>query len=147
MARRAGPIGTIVALAVLVALAGCSPYAQEAGDRGCARAVLGDWADGGIDGRYPDQCYLAAIDALPEDLRAYTSAQDDIRRALLSHRRSAATTANGARTLAEVPAAASPSPADDQPPLGVILLLAVVGLACTAGTAGFVLRRLRRGPS
>jgi hypothetical protein len=39
-----------------------------------------------IDDTYPDSCYLAAIDVLPEDVRAYTSAKDDISRALYSSR-------------------------------------------------------------
>ena len=43
---------------------------------------LADWADGRIDRTYPAPCYLAAIDALPEDVRAYTTAKDDISRAL-----------------------------------------------------------------
>jgi len=35
---------------------------------------------------YPGPCYLAAIEELPEDVRAYTSAKDDISRALNSSR-------------------------------------------------------------
>ena len=49
-------------------------------------AVLTDWSDGGIDETYPGSCYLAAIEELPEDVLAYTSAQDDISRELQASR-------------------------------------------------------------
>jgi hypothetical protein len=48
--------------------------------------VLSDWADGRIDRAYPDPCYEAAIDTMPEDLRAYSTAKDDISRELYSRR-------------------------------------------------------------
>ena len=48
--------------------------------------MLTDWADGGIDETYPGPCYLAAIEDLPEDVRAYTSAKDDISRELQASR-------------------------------------------------------------
>jgi hypothetical protein len=49
----------------------------------CANAVVADWRDNGrIDKTYPPKCYRAAVDALPEDVRVYSSAQNDITRAL-----------------------------------------------------------------
>jgi hypothetical protein len=69
----------------LLALTGCGSSAQHA-ERACGKAVLADWTDGRIDATYPDPCYLAAIDVLPEEVRAYTSAKDDIARALYSSR-------------------------------------------------------------
>ena len=48
----------------------------------CADAVMNDWLDGRIDKRYPPRCYGAALDSLPEDVRAYSTASDDISRAL-----------------------------------------------------------------
>jgi hypothetical protein len=68
------------------ALAGCGPFGQPQAERACGKAVLSDWADGHIDRVYPDTCYQAAIDGMPEDLRAYSTAKDDISRALYSHR-------------------------------------------------------------
>jgi hypothetical protein len=70
--------------AVAAVLAGCGPFGGPPGaERDCATALLSDWADGAIDRTYPDP---AAIDAMPEDVRAYTTAKDDITRALYSHR-------------------------------------------------------------
>ncbi|HEX4747546.1 MAG TPA: hypothetical protein VFU99_11775 [Gaiellaceae bacterium] len=48
---------------------------------------MSDWADDGSIGRtYPAPCYQAALETLPEDLRAYTTAAEDIARALSSKR-------------------------------------------------------------
>jgi hypothetical protein len=51
---------------------------------GCASAVLNDWRDGRIDGTYSVDCYRTALAQLPEDLRIYSSAETDIKRALLA---------------------------------------------------------------
>jgi hypothetical protein len=83
MRRRAGP--AFACALALLALTGCGASAEQA-ERACGKAVLADWTDGRIDDTYPDPCYLAAIDVLPEDVRAYTSAKDDISRALYSSR-------------------------------------------------------------
>jgi len=74
---RAVALGTVLAAAV-----GCSSLDRPSAERACGSAVVEDWSDGRIDGTYPQPCYLAAIDALPEDLRAYSTAHDDIARAL-----------------------------------------------------------------
>lgn len=74
-----------VALTAAV-LVGCGGLGAPQAERSCGKAVLSDWADGRIDRVYPDPCYEAAIDVMPEDIRAYTTAKDDISRALYSHR-------------------------------------------------------------
>jgi hypothetical protein len=49
----------------------------------CGDAVVADWRDNGrIDGVYAPRCYRAAVNALPEDVLVYSSAQNDITRAL-----------------------------------------------------------------
>lgn len=54
----------------------------------CWKRLLNDWFDGRIDQAYPVRCYREAIDKLPEDVDAYSSAREDIRRALLAAIRS-----------------------------------------------------------
>jgi hypothetical protein len=54
---------------------------------GCGAAVLKDWADGKLDHRYPIRCYQDALNRMPEDMRSYTTAPDDIQRALLAQLR------------------------------------------------------------
>src|SRR4029079_18666453 len=46
------------------------------------RVVLAWWADGTVDKTYPVACYHQAISHLQPDLKLYSSASDDIRRAL-----------------------------------------------------------------
>jgi hypothetical protein len=77
-----------LALGVVAATAaGCGAWGgQPQVERACGKAVLTDWADGRLDRAYPAPCYEAAIEVMPEDLRAYTTAKDDIARALYSHR-------------------------------------------------------------
>jgi hypothetical protein len=116
-------------------------------ERDCAREVLSDWSDGGIDGVYDDRCYVAAIDALPEDLRAYTSAGDDIARALRSRRAPTDGPTGEARRLAEAPpteAGPTARTSVDGLPLPVVLLGGLVLAFTVAGLVPFALRRLRR---
>lgn len=48
----------------------------------CWKALLNDWYDGTINNVYPIPCYHQAIDHLPLDVSVYSSARDDIERAL-----------------------------------------------------------------
>jgi hypothetical protein len=78
---RAFPALVVLVLSVVVALAAASPAGAKATP--CGKKVLGDWFDNGrIDRLYPLNCYEEAIDAIPEDLRAYADAEDVITRAL-----------------------------------------------------------------
>jgi hypothetical protein len=48
----------------------------------CWKTLINDWYDGRIDGTYAIPCYQQAINHLPSDVESYSSAADDIRRAL-----------------------------------------------------------------
>lgn len=48
----------------------------------CAQKLLNDFYDGRIDKTYPVHCYREAIKALPEDVKVYGDARDQISRAL-----------------------------------------------------------------
>jgi hypothetical protein len=51
----------------------------------CWEQVISDWsAHNRIKGNYSAGCYRQALSRLPEDLRTYSSAPDDIRQALQS---------------------------------------------------------------
>jgi kynureninase len=65
----------VVAAASLVA----APRASAAT---CWQRVIDDWRDGRIQGSYTPACLRAALRNLPEDLRVYGSAEEDITRAL-----------------------------------------------------------------
>lgn len=50
----------------------------------CWKVLLTDWYDGRIDHVYPIHCYTDALKHLPPDVQTYSSAHDDIERALQS---------------------------------------------------------------
>lgn len=50
----------------------------------CWKTLLNDWYDGRIDQTYPKHCYTDALHHLPADVSTYSSAREDIQRALLS---------------------------------------------------------------
>ena len=72
--------------------------------KSCGRAVIDDWyEDGRVDGTYALHCYDDAIENLPRDVRDYSSAKDDIQRALQARKRGEDAP----------PAQSDPSPGDD----------------------------------
>ena len=67
-------------VATLAALVGASPAAAA---KSCGEQVIDDWYDDGrVDRTYALHCYDDAIEALPRDVRDYSSAREDIQRAL-----------------------------------------------------------------
>lgn len=73
----------VLAAAAVGALA--RPLAADAAGP-CWKALLTDWYDGRIDNTYPLRCYSEALHHLPPDVQTYSSARDDIMRALQSAR-------------------------------------------------------------
>jgi hypothetical protein len=50
----------------------------------CWQLVINDWYDGRIDHTYPIACYQQAIQHLPEDVKDYSGAADEISRAMFA---------------------------------------------------------------
>jgi hypothetical protein len=73
----------VVALFAGVLLAAFLP-AHASAATPCWKKVLNDWSRGRQIGAYPLHCYRDAIRHLPEDLRDYSSAADDINAAMQS---------------------------------------------------------------
>jgi hypothetical protein len=70
-----------------VALLGAAAQPARAASKAttpCWKVLLNDWYDGRIDGTYPRHCYNDALKHLPADVSTYSSAHDDILRALQS---------------------------------------------------------------
>ena len=87
------PLAAFVAMLLAAAPATAAPS--------CARQVIDDWYDDGrVDRTYPLHCYDDAIEALPPDVRDYSSAKEDIQRALQARMRGEASP----------PASTDPSP-------------------------------------
>ena len=132
----------VLACTALAALA--RPGVVSASRPACAEAVLDDWTRGTLDSQYSPECYEAAIDALPEDLRAYTTAADDIRRAEITASRAANASAPAgdlsSRRLASESAAGDPLRAF---PTEVAVLAALIAVLGAGGAAAALVRRRR----
>lgn len=81
-------VSALLALAVLTG-AGVGPAAAATHKPACWQLLLNDWYDGRIDGTYPLHCYQDALKHLPADVSTYSSAREDIQRALESARAAA----------------------------------------------------------
>ena len=129
----------------------------------CGATVLKDWSDGKLDRTYRVRCYQDALNRMPEDMRSYTTAPDDIQRALLArlragrHHVGSSAPAAPRRTMTQAERAARHDPnrealsAAGLDAMGAargiplpLVILATIGLVLlAAGSGGFVLRRLR----
>lgn len=159
------PLRTLVLAAAAAAVV--AAFAPSALAASCGKQIVNDWyGDGRVDKIYPLHCYDDAISLLPTDVADYSSAKDDIRRALQFALRNkpdpgrpgppgadetgsgttgTTTTTGGGDTsgpLNEAVDHLGPSNADSVPiPLLVLGGLALLLLA--AGSTGYVRRRLR----
>jgi hypothetical protein len=79
--RPAAHIPLLIALAAGLALAAFLPAHAVAGTP-CWKKVLNDWSNNRPIGNYPLHCYRDAIKNLPEDVRDYSNAADQIQAAL-----------------------------------------------------------------
>ena len=149
-------------VSLLVATAPAASAAQS-----CGRKVLDDWYDGRIDGTYPLHCYDDAIEIIPRDVRDYSSAEDDIKRALQNAMRGEPAPPNtkppvtagsgddptpGNTTEATPGNPNDPGGSDAEHPLGEsassvpVPLLILAGLALllvAGGSAGYLIRRFQ----
>jgi hypothetical protein len=71
-----------LALAACTFVAALGRPAPAAASPPCWKALLNDWYDGRIDRIYARRCYQDALKHLPADIDTYSSARDDILRAL-----------------------------------------------------------------
>src|SRR5437867_13164011 len=82
------PVKTLIVLAALAALALSATVSTAAARKpagkkaACWKVLVNDWYDGTINGKYALHCYRDALKHLGSDTKGYTSAYDDIKRAL-----------------------------------------------------------------
>lgn len=74
-------------VAILAALLAAGVLSPARAAQRCGSAVFDDWLDGRIEQVYAPRCYREALDGLPEDVRTYSTAREDIERALLGRLR------------------------------------------------------------
>jgi hypothetical protein len=153
----------------LLALSASGPAAAAT----CGKRVIDDWyADGRVDGTYALHCYDDAIEALPIDVKHYSSAPEDIERAMQAAMRGEGpppsttdpdgnpntggpagpgdpteTTDRGpGDTPGETTGEVAPpidTAASDSIPLPLLVLAGLALLLVAAGSLGFVVRRLQ----
>lgn len=84
--RQATALGLGIA-AIAAALVGPSPASAAAP---CWQRILDQWGTGAVRQTYTQSCYRAALNHLPFDMRAYTTAERDIKSAMLAAARARA---------------------------------------------------------
>ena len=126
--RGLGPLLAVTALLAALVFSGTGQAKTS-----CASAVLNDWRDGRIAGNYSVACYQSALAQLPEDLRIYSSAESDIKRAMLSRTQAALATPVKAQKPTR-----SVSGGDGVSPL---LVLAIAGAILAVTGSAFALVR------
>jgi hypothetical protein len=72
----------VTAVAGVALLGGAVRTAHAQAATPCWKQLLNDWYDGRIDQTYAVHCYRDALKHLPADVQTYSSAHDDILRAL-----------------------------------------------------------------
>ena len=77
-------VKTLVRMALIAGALLCATVRPAAAATPCWKALLNDWYDGRIDNTYALHCYTDALKHLPPDVATYSSAHDDIERALQS---------------------------------------------------------------
>jgi hypothetical protein len=154
-------VSAAAVFAAVLALAFAAPPAGAASD--CGAAVIKDWRNARLHANYAPACYRQALRELPEDIRIYSTAEDDINRALIASLAKKATTAYtskvGAvkgvvRTLASTKssnavrkeaARAAADPSASAVPITVLVFGAGALVLVATAVASVVVRRLRRG--
>ena len=97
------------ALVAAVLLCAAVRPAPVAAATPCWKTLLADWYDGRIDNAYPIHCYKDAIRHLPADVQTYSSARDDIMRALQSAEARLKRSGHKVTPNTQVPPSSSPS--------------------------------------
>ncbi len=150
MTRTSTPlIRAAVVLALLVAAFAVSGSAAAAPP--CSKVILDDWLDNDrIDRIYDLPCYEAAIDAIPEDIRIYTNAEEVISRAFqnVSGKRVPQRQLEGPSQVESPPPGVVPpvdSSASTAFPLPLLVLGGMSVVLLAAGGLGYVSRRRRQG--
>jgi len=151
--HRAGALAAAAALAAAL-VAAAHPSGADA-QIACWRQVLYAWSNGVVGDDYPIPCYESALSHMPEDMRVYSSAQDDIKRAMLAAIRAQGRSADvasrspaGIGRAHTVAAAAAPTPAAHPTgvPIPLLVLTGVLAALAAAGALVPVRRALRRRP-
>jgi hypothetical protein len=152
--------GLALLLAAAALLIGARPAAAKTP---CWQKVVQDWyEDSSIDGVYKRHCYTEALKNVGEDVKVYSSFEEDIKAALLrANRNDRSLSAAGGQDIPDRPPVGSanePRPPEglfketfrktsprnaDSMPIPLLVLGGLALLMIAAGAAGLLRRRLR----
>ena len=148
MTRHQTPsIRAVALVAVLIAAFAATSNAGAA--TMCSKAILDDWLDNDrIDRIYELSCYEAAIDAIPEDIRIYTNAEEVISRAFQNVSGKRPERQLEGPSTVETPPSGYVPPVDSSAstafPLPLLVLGGMSAALLAAGGVGYVSRRRRQ---
>jgi hypothetical protein len=131
-------LATVAAVAVVAWV----PAASAA--KPCWQVLVDDWSDGAISNLYPLHCYRQALQNMPEDVRLYSNASDEINRALAG-RAVVRSIAGGFEPGSGQPATAAVVSADDRSSAPLILAASLAALLALAASGAYLARRKWRG--
>jgi hypothetical protein len=139
--------GKLIIAVAAACIAAVLPPSASAAASSCGSAVLRDWSDGKLSRSYPVRCYQNALDNMPEDMRSYTTAPDDIQRALLARLRQGRTNDGDRQTGARREALSALGVDEVARSTGIprpLVALVAIGIGLVAaGSGGFIARRLK----
>jgi len=138
-------VGRVVLTLATVAAAAVAAWAPAgSAAEPCWQVLVDDWSDGAISNLYPIRCYRQALENMPEDVRLYSNASDDINRALAGQAVKRSLAGVG-ETAASQPVTAAAATGDDLSGAPFVLVGSLAALLALAGGAGYLARRKWRG--
>ena len=146
--RLGSSAGPLAALTAALLIAACATLSIEpspaAAAKPCWELVLDDWADSSsIERPYSVACLREALDRAPEDIRAYSDIEDQIRQALREAAVRRPQSSSGSEGPIEQALGMDTNDARSIP-IPLIVLAACASALLVAGGAGMAARKLRR---
>jgi hypothetical protein len=134
----------VLTLATIAAVAAAVAGPAGSAAKPCWQVLVDDWADGAISNLYPISCYRQALQNMPEDVRLYSNASDEINRALAG-RAVGRSIAGGVEPGGGQAATAAVVPGDDASMAPIVLAASLAMLLGLVGSAGYLAQRKWRG--
>ena len=135
---------SLVRPVLLVAALVAAPTSSAAPSKPCWQRVLADWTNGSVQSSYAAACYANALKRLPTDVRLYSDADQEIRRAMLAAIRNEddPPATGGAASAAERSAAGRPADAKARSlPLPILFAITLALTLVAVGVVGRVRAR------
>jgi hypothetical protein len=131
----------LVRLSILVAALAATQTASAAAatPKPCWERVIADWTNGSVQSSYKAACYAKALTRLPTDVRMYSDAGQEIRRAMLAAIRNddPPPPASGSKpTAQESAAAARVDPKSRTLPLPILFAITLALTLVAVGVVG-----------